>query len=63
MTLKEVRMSHPTDTPATDGTEEVIAARTDEELSSEELEGVSGGSGAGKRSSFNAAQQPWQATI
>ena len=56
-------MSHPTDTPATDGTEEVIAAHTDEELSSEELEGVSGGSGAGKRSSFNAAQQPWQATI
>ena len=48
MTLKEVRMSHPTDTPATDGAEEVAAARTDEELSTEELNQISaaGKSGA-----------------
>ena len=34
-----------------------------EELSLEELGEVSGGTGGGKRSAYNNAQQPWQATI
>ena len=46
-----------------DEAEETVAARVDEELNTKELEDVSGGSGAGKRSSYNNAQQPWQATI
>ena len=36
---------HQTDTPATDEIQEAAAADTDEELSTEELEGISGGSG------------------
>ena len=39
------------------------AAELDPELSLEELGEISGGSGAGKRSGYNNAQQPWQATI
>ncbi|WP_420431641.1 hypothetical protein [Candidatus Poriferisocius sp.] len=35
----------------------------DSELTPEELNQVSGGSGSGKRSAYNANQQPWQATI
>ena len=35
----------------------------DRELTPEELDQVSGGSGSGKRNAYNAAQQPWQATI
>ncbi len=33
------------------------------ELSPEELDNVSGGSGSGKRNAYNASQQPWQANI
>ncbi len=43
--------------------EESVAVRDDEELSDEELEDVSGGSGTGKRRAYNNAQQPWEATI
>ncbi len=35
----------------------------DSELSPEELDLVSGGSGSGKRNAFNSSQQSWQATI
>ena len=35
----------------------------DSELSPEELNQISGGTGSGKRSAYNANQQPWQATI
>ena len=56
-------MPDQTDTPPTDEIQEAATAHTDEELSTEELESVSGGSGSGKRNAYNAAQQPWQATI
>ena len=52
-----------TATPTTDEIKEADTASTDEDLSAEELEAVSGGSGGGKRGAYNAAQQPWQATI
>ncbi len=52
------------DSAAKDDTKrDVEVARSDEELNTEELEEVSGGTGAGKRGAYNAAQQPWQATI
>ena len=55
---------HQTDTPDTDEIKEAVVAHADDDLSIEELEAVSGGgSGIGKRNSYNAAQQPWQATI
>ena len=56
-------MAKQTDSPTKDEAEETVDVRVDEELSAEELEDVSGGSGSGKRSAFNNAQQPWQATI
>ena len=56
-------MPEQTDAKTKDEAEETVAVRVDEELSAEELEDVSGGSGSGKRSSYNNAQQPWQATI
>ncbi len=39
------------------------AADSEQELSLEELDEISGGSGSAKRNAYNAAQQPWQATI
>ena len=57
------RMAKQTDSPNKDKAEETVDVRVDEELSAEELEDVSGGSGSGKRSAFNNAQQSWQATI
>ncbi len=56
-------MPKQTDATTKDEAEETVDVRVDEELSAEELEDVSGGSGAGKRSAYNNAQQPWQATI
>ncbi len=56
-------MAKQTDSPTKDKAEETVDVRVDEELSTEELEDVSGGSGSGKRSAFNNAQQSWQATI
>ena len=56
-------MAKQTDSPTKDEAEETAAVRVDEELSAEELEDVSGGSGSGKRSAFNNSQQSWQATI
>ncbi len=43
--------------------EQHIDDADDRELTPEELDQVSGGSGAAKRNAYNAAQQPWQATI
>ena len=56
-------MPRQTDATSKDEAEEIVDVRVDEELSAEELEDVSGGSSAGKTSSYNNAQQPWQATI
>ena len=40
---------HQTDTPDTDEIKEVVAVREDEDLSIQELEGVSGGGGKGSQ--------------
>ncbi len=49
--------------PGTSVEESNVELDNDSELSPEELKQISGGSGAAKRNAYNAAQQPWQATI